>query len=129
MDVAQRKEKTNLLTTWSGPDLILPANIRWVHHPIAPVLLPDLVLFFPQEGQLFVAAMHIIVKAVQVVATPLRIVLKESNKIRPGKSQELIVFLCEQVNSPAGYYTVSSGRHISPEREDIFVLAVQLKSK
>lgn len=65
-------------------DLVLPAHVRWVHHAVAPVLLLDLALFVSQEGQLLVAALHVLVHAVQVVTTPLGVVLKKKliNHIR-----------------------------------------------
>lgn len=59
-----------------SPDLILPADVRWVHHAVTPVLSFDLILFFSQEGQFLVAAMHVFIQAVQVMATPLGVVLR-----------------------------------------------------
>ena len=54
----------------SLPHLILPADIGRVLHVVTPVLLLDLVLLVSQEGQLFGAALHVLMQAVQVVVTP-----------------------------------------------------------
>lgn len=59
----------------NSPHLILPTDVRWVHHAVTPVLLSDLILLVYQEGQLLVAALHVLVQAVQVVAAPLGVVL------------------------------------------------------
>lgn len=58
-------------------DLILPADVRRIHHVVAPVLLLDLVLLFTQELQLFVAALRVIVETVQVLAAQFGFFLKE----------------------------------------------------
>lgn len=58
------------------PDLILSTGVRRVHHAVTPVLLLDLVLLLFKEGQFLVTAMHVFMQAVQVMATPLRVVLR-----------------------------------------------------
>lgn len=63
-------------------NLILPADVGRVQHAVAPVLFLDLLLLFVEEGQLLVAALHIVVQGVQVVPTPLGVVLDKTAKRR-----------------------------------------------
>lgn len=71
-----------------SPDLILPADVRRVHHAVTPVLPFDLILFFSQKGQFLGAALHVFVEAVQVVATPLGVVLRRK-EIQLSKTREV----------------------------------------
>lgn len=57
-------------------DLILPADVRWVHNAVTPVLLYDLILFIPQEVPFLLGAVHVLVQSVQVVAAPFGVVLR-----------------------------------------------------
>ena len=55
--------------------LILPADVRRIHHVVAPVLLFDFPLLLHQVGQLLVAALHVVIQAAEVVPAPLGVIL------------------------------------------------------
>lgn len=76
-------------------DLVLSADIRRVGHVVAPVLLLDLLLLFIQEHQLLLAAMHVLVQAVQVMTAPLGVVLRlkrSKTNMRGSEHADFVIY-------------------------------------